>query len=211
MHQQLCKQDVTSEECQGSYWASERGGLSVVPSIMAELVKACSCCLRLKYSQEEIDQFYRSKRIDRSIEKDKHAYRRQIKLLLLGAGESGKSTFLKQMRIIHGQNFEEETRLEYRNVIYQNIIKGMKVLVDAREKLNIPWQNAANKMHSDFVQNVQVTSTTVDSYLFAQFASSVKHLWMDNSIRTAFNRRREFQLVSIIIMIGLFILASSLG
>lgn len=163
---------------------------------MADLLMSCTCCLRLKYSQEEMDQVYRSKRIDKTIEKDKHAFRRQIKLLLLGAGESGKSTFLKQMRIIHGQNFEEETRKEYRNVVYSNLIKGIKVLVDAREKLSIPWQNPANKVHSDNVKNFQVPRE-LDSNIFVELATAVKFLWMDNSIRTAFDRRREFQLVSI--------------
>jgi guanine nucleotide-binding protein subunit alpha-12 len=47
-----------------------------------------------------------------------------VKLLLLGAGESGKSTFLKQMRIIHGIKFEPELMREYHHVIYQNIVKG---------------------------------------------------------------------------------------
>lgn len=47
-----------------------------------------------------------------------------MKLLLLGAGESGKSTFLKQMRIIHGIKFEPELMREYHHVIYQNIVKG---------------------------------------------------------------------------------------
>jgi guanine nucleotide-binding protein subunit alpha-12 len=47
-----------------------------------------------------------------------------VKLLLLGAGESGKSTFLKQMRIIHGIKFEPELIREYHHVIYQNVVKG---------------------------------------------------------------------------------------
>lgn len=42
----------------------------------------------------------------------------------MGAGESGKSTFLKQMRIIHGVKFEAELMREYQHVIYQNVVKG---------------------------------------------------------------------------------------
>ena len=70
------------------------------------LTWSCTCCLRFKFSPEEIEQRYKSQEIDRMLEKDRQALRRQVKLLLLGAGESGKSTFLKQMRIIHGIKFE---------------------------------------------------------------------------------------------------------
>lgn len=70
------------------------------------LTWSCTCCLRFKFSPEEIEQRYKSQEIDRMLEKDRQAFRRQVKLLLLGAGESGKSTFLKQMRIIHGIKFE---------------------------------------------------------------------------------------------------------
>ena len=52
----------------------------------------------------------------------------QVKLLLLGAGESGKSTFLKQMRIIHGYHFTPEEMTEFRLTIYRNIAQGMKVI-----------------------------------------------------------------------------------
>ena len=52
----------------------------------------------------------------------------QVKLLLLGAGESGKSTFLKQMRIIHNVNYDVTSQLEFRKIIYQNIIKVFYML-----------------------------------------------------------------------------------
>ena len=50
----------------------------------------------------------------------------------MGAGESGKSTFLKQMRIIHGYRFDQEELSEYKQTIYRNLILGMKVSNDLR-------------------------------------------------------------------------------
>ncbi|XP_059483749.1 guanine nucleotide-binding protein subunit alpha homolog isoform X1 [Neocloeon triangulifer] len=160
---------------------------------MAPIRWACACCLRFNFSPEEIEQRHKSQQIDRMLEKDKHAIRRQVKLLLLGAGESGKSTFLKQMRIIHGQRFEPEIVKEFQVTIYQNIVRGMKVLVDARQKLNIPWENPKN---SPFGQHLLRYDNLVvlDSHTFQDYAPSIKRLWMDSAIRQAFDRRREFQL-----------------
>lgn len=94
---------------------------------MARCTITCPCCLRFKFSADEMEQRYRSKEIDKLIDKDKHLLRRQVKLLLLGAGESGKSTFLKQMRIIHGIHFEPELVIEYQHIIYQNILRGKSI------------------------------------------------------------------------------------
>ena len=71
--------------------------------------------------------------------------------LFLGAGESGKSTFLKQMKIIHGVVFEPEQLKEFRRIIYQNMIKAMRVLVDANRKLKIPLRDPANRLAGDQV------------------------------------------------------------
>lgn len=157
----------------------------------------CPCCLRFKFSQEELEQRYKSQEIDRQIEKDKQAFRRQVKLLLLGAGESGKSTFLKQMRIIHGIKFDHEVMKEYQHIIYQNIVKGMRVLVDARDKLGIPWENPSNHELGVQLLNFE-NSMMLDARLFLHYSSSLERLWKDAGIKRAFDRRREFQLVSII-------------
>lgn len=157
---------------------------------MPSSVFSVSCCLRFKFSPEEIEQRYRSQEIDKMIEKDKQHLRRQVKLLLLGAGESGKSTFLKQMKIIHGIKFDPEYQIV---IIYQNIIRGMKVLVDARNKLEIPWENPSNEEHGNFILKFD-NNTKLDTRLFIAYAPSLNRLWKDSSIRRAYERRREFQL-----------------
>lgn len=161
---------------------------------MAGICLPCSCFERLKYGPDELEQFQRSRKIDKMLELDKRNHRKLVKLLLLGAGESGKSTFLKQMRIIHGLNFDDETIAEYRLTIYQNVVKGMKVLVDAREKLDIPWQDSSRSQYGDHIMKYE--NTVLDKTTFSHYVGSVKELWNDSGIKIAYQRRREFQLVS---------------
>ena len=75
-------------------------------------------------TSSEAEQLRKSKEIDKCINRDKTYVKRLVKILLLGAGESGKSTFLKQMRIIHGQDFDQKAKEEFRATIFSNVIKG---------------------------------------------------------------------------------------
>ncbi|KAH8036875.1 hypothetical protein HPB51_006144 [Rhipicephalus microplus] len=161
---------------------------------MDRLLAQCGCLYGLRYGPEELESLQRSHKIDKMIQKDKQVIRRQVKLLLLGAGESGKSTFLKQMRIIHNCSFEPEQLVEYRSVVYQNVLRGMKVLADARRKLDIPWQNPANEVHAQRLLGYDSAFEPADSETFSRYAPSVRALWQDAGIREAFERRIEFQL-----------------
>ena len=55
------------------------------------------------------------------------------------------------MKIIHGVVFEPEQLKEFRRIIYQNMIKAMRVLVDANRKLKIPLRDPANRLAGDQV------------------------------------------------------------
>jgi len=152
--------------------------------------------LRCRYcctNQEEIDQRIQSDLIDRRLKAEKREMKRMVKVLLLGAGESGKSTFLKQMRIIHGVGYRETDQLEYRGIIYQNIVKGMKVLIDAKSKLGIPWEKPDNENHAKHVFSYH-TDIPLEINLYLKYLPSIKELWRDKGIRDAFDRRREYQL-----------------
>ncbi|XP_063698411.1 guanine nucleotide-binding protein subunit alpha homolog [Culicoides brevitarsis] len=145
-------------------------------------------------SQEEVEQKAKSRQIDKLLEKEKHLFKRQVKLLLLGAGESGKSTFLKQMRIIHGVKFEPELLREYQQIIYQNVIRGLQVLIDAREKLNIAWEDpAVTPEYATEVMQIG-TSEKISPDTFNQYCAAISLVWRDGAIRKAYDRRREFQI-----------------
>jgi energy-coupling factor transporter ATP-binding protein EcfA2 len=49
-----------------------------------------------------------NKKINEQIKRDRRRFKATHRLLLLGAGESGKSTIVKQMKLLHVDGFSEE-------------------------------------------------------------------------------------------------------
>ena len=59
-----------------------------------------------------------------------------------GTGESGKSTFIKQMRIIHGSGYSDEDKRGFIKLVFQNIFMAMQSMIRAMEMLQISYENA---------------------------------------------------------------------
>ena len=58
-----------------------------------------------------------------------------------GTGESGKSTFIKQMRIIHGAGYSDEDKRTYIKLVYQNIFMAMQSMIRAMDLLKIQYED----------------------------------------------------------------------
>ncbi|XP_054634794.1 guanine nucleotide-binding protein subunit alpha-12a [Dunckerocampus dactyliophorus] len=151
---------------------------------------------RSRDAAQEREARRRSREIDAMLARERRAVRRLVKILLLGAGESGKSTFLKQMRIINGQEFDQKALLDFRDTIYENILKGMRVLVDARDKLGISWQSCENEKQGMLVMSWEgrVGGAGVEPGEFQLYVMALSALWADTGIQEAYTRRSEFQL-----------------
>ena len=62
----------------------------------------------------------------------------------LGTGESGKSTFIKQMRIIHGAGYSDEDKRGFIKLVYQNIFMAMQSMIRAMDMLHISYGDSPN-------------------------------------------------------------------
>ena len=83
-------------------------------------------------TEEEKKQKAMDRAIDKQLRAAQTANLEVIKLLLLGAGESGKSTIFKQMKLLYGteKDFSEQTRRNMIGVIHGNIIDAMQTLIN---------------------------------------------------------------------------------
>uniref|UniRef100_A0A8C8W793 Uncharacterized protein n=1 Tax=Peromyscus maniculatus bairdii TaxID=230844 RepID=A0A8C8W793_PERMB len=82
-------------------------------------------------SAEDKAAVERSKMIDRNLREDGEKAAKEVKLLLLGAGESGKSTIVKQMKIIHEDGYSEDECKQYKVVVYSNTIQSIIAIIRA--------------------------------------------------------------------------------
>ncbi|XP_040564707.1 guanine nucleotide-binding protein G(q) subunit alpha isoform X2 [Lepeophtheirus salmonis] len=146
-----------------------------------------ACCL----SEEQKEQKRINAEIERQLRRDKREARRELKLLLLGTGESGKSTFIKQMRIIHGSGYSDEDKRGFIKLVFQNIFMAMQSMIRAMDMLKIQYQDSSSAEKADLVRAVDFeTVTTFES----PYVEAIKDLWDDSGISECYDRRREYQL-----------------
>lgn len=60
---------------------------------------------------------------------------------LKGAGESGKSTIVKQMKIIHETGYSKEECEQYRPVVFSNTIQSLMAIIRAMGLLKIGFSD----------------------------------------------------------------------
>ncbi|XP_019621079.1 PREDICTED: guanine nucleotide-binding protein subunit alpha-11-like, partial [Branchiostoma belcheri] len=146
-----------------------------------------ACCL----SEEAKEQKRINQEIEKQLRKDKRDARRELKLLLLGTGESGKSTFIKQMRIIHGAGYSDEDRRGYTKLVYQNIFMAMHSMIRAMDTLKIAYKNKENEERAALIRSIEPESV---STFEKEYVEAIQSLWEDAGIQECYDRRREYQL-----------------
>ncbi|XP_026152618.1 guanine nucleotide-binding protein subunit alpha-14-like [Mastacembelus armatus] len=145
------------------------------------------CCR----SAEQDERLRVHREIERQLRRDKRDFHRELKLLLLGTGESGKSTFIKQMRIIHGSGYTEADRKGFTRLVFRNILTAIQALIEAMQTLQIYYVDDKNISHAEKLSQVEADQVFI---LEAWQVDAIRKVWNDHGVQQCFSRRREFQL-----------------
>lgn len=156
-------------------------------------------CWNITTSNDDAD-LRKQKDINKQIEKElgraKQEYRSTHRLLLLGAGESGKSTIVKQMRILHVKGFSDSEKILKKQDIKRNLRDGILSIVSAMSEIDPPvlLKKEENKASCDYCLNKAKNFTVEDDYT-EEFFDHIARLWDDNGVQECYERSHEYQLI----------------
>ena len=165
------------------------------------LLVEMGCCGLNSGSKDDADEEKRqrkqNKEIDRQIQKDKQVYRATHRLLLLGAGESGKSTLVKQMRILHEETpFSEEEKRQKKEEIRRNVKESITTILTAMPGLDPPISCATPENDAKRKWLLGQMVKPADEFEYTpEFFETTGALWRDAGVQACFERSNEYQLI----------------
>ncbi|KAF9231473.1 guanine nucleotide binding protein, alpha subunit [Melanogaster broomeanus] len=145
-------------------------------------------------TSEERAKRARSDAIDKQIQEDSEEFKKQYKVLVLGSEESGKSTIVKQMKIIHQNGFTQDDLMAFRSTIYRNMLDSAQAIVFAMRKLGVECVDPINRVNANRILDYRVEA--IPSCVFsAELAMAVHQLWQDPIIPQVMDHSSEFYLM----------------
>jgi guanine nucleotide-binding protein subunit alpha len=113
---------------------------------------------------------------------------------MIGSGESGKSTIVKQMKIIHQNGYTVEELALYRLTVYKNLLDCAKALIDAYHHFSLEPSSPKVKDYIALLEEYHVDPDP-NTPLDGKIGDAVTYLWNDPCTSTVLERQNEFYLM----------------
>ncbi|CAF3979851.1 unnamed protein product [Rotaria magnacalcarata] len=149
-------------------------------------------CIAPKNDEEKKRKLI-NKQISTKLKQDGKIYKATYRLLLLGAGESGKSTVVKQMKILHNP-FTTQEKLDKIPDIKRNIRDSLTSILRALDMINPPvsLERPENQTYATYILT---TAHQLDFDYPPEFFDHAEKLWRDAGVQNCFHRSNEYQLI----------------
>lgn len=111
-----------------------------------------------------------------------------------GSGESGKSTIVKQMKIIHLKGYSQEELASYRPTIYKNLLECAKALCGAMREFGIEPVYEKNRAYCDYLLEYSL-DTNPQARIDRKVGEAAHSVWNDPARDQLMERQTEFYLM----------------
>lgn len=105
-------------------------------------------------------QELKNKQINKELKQQRKLNERVKTLMIIGAGESGKSTILKQFRILAHQDYDYFERIDYRKRIKKNLIDSILSILNFMKLVHFNWLTLEEDVCLYLPDNVFKTETS---------------------------------------------------
>ncbi|KAG4965111.1 hypothetical protein JHK85_040086 [Glycine max] len=157
------------------------------------------CSRNRRYNDADAEESAQTAEIERRIELETKAEKHIQKLLLLGAGESGKSTIFKQIKLLFQTGFDEAELKSYLPVIHANVYQTIKLLHDGSKEFAQNDVDSSKYVISNENKEIGEKLSEIGGrldypYLTKELAQEIENLWKDPAIQETYARGSELQI-----------------
>ncbi|KAG0369024.1 guanine nucleotide-binding protein subunit alpha [Gamsiella multidivaricata] len=186
--------------CDGSETSHRSTLVNKAPLLTNQFTNGRSDQKKAKAVSDAIDKCLRA-------EKERQHKDGGIKLLILGPSETGKTTVLKQLKLLYGTRGLDAERQTYRRVVYLNVMRAIQAIVVGLKLANIELEKPENVDHLEVLSRLEptlkrysiselgytnpaiprkITDAKAETDMFAEMVPAIKALWSDAGIQTTF-------------------------
>ncbi|XP_052209956.1 guanine nucleotide-binding protein alpha-1 subunit [Diospyros lotus] len=156
------------------------------------------CSRHQRYKEADAEENAQAAEIERRIVQETQAERHIQKLLLLGAGESGKSTIFKQIKLLFQTGFDDAELKSYISVIHANVYQTIKVLYDGSKEFTQNETDSSKYVVSVEYKEIGEKLSEIGGrldypHLTKELAQEIEALWKDPAIQETYTRGNELQ------------------
>ncbi|KAF2502610.1 guanine nucleotide binding protein, alpha subunit [Lophium mytilinum] len=134
----------------------------------------------------------KNEEIEKGLRADRKRQEREVKLLLLGAGESGKSTVLKQMRVIHAGGFSRTERKQWRAIIFNNLVTAYQTIFSAMQEQETNFEDEDNEAYANLIN--ADPEIGLEDPMPLECLTAFNSLWADKGVQLAILKGNQYAL-----------------
>ena len=172
-----------------------------------------SCLSTMSPAEKELAR--KSRMLEKMMQRQAEKEQETVKLLILGAGESGKSTLFKQMKVLYGSPPTVHERRAVRGTIHANVLGSIQTLLhqlellskkrDKRQLASLTSEHGVGDLEKDVHSFspygvefdeacARIKQLRIYDKLTPDIAKDISSAWSHDAVQCVFKDRHNFQL-----------------